>query len=234
MQLLRVIAAAMLLVSAPVEAQTCSGSGITVSGTGVVLAQPDMASVSLGVSVKGDSVAAARALAATTMQAVIDSIKANGVAAVDIMSTYLSVTPQSKYLPDGSTLPDGYLVTNTVTAIVRDVNNAGTVVDGAIAAGGNYTTVSSIDFGVVDPSPLQSQARQAAVQDAKQRAETLADASDLTLGAAITIVEAANTSGTAYPMGMAKGGMSADSVTTPVMSGQLTIEVDVTVTYAVE
>ena len=53
-------------------------TGISVSGTGIAIGEPDVAIITVGVNVERDSVEQAREDAANAQQAIIDSLKANG------------------------------------------------------------------------------------------------------------------------------------------------------------
>src|SRR5581483_7296649 len=70
-------------VNAPGAAQ----NGITVTGSGQAFGSPDVAVITLGVQAQAATVADARETAASTAQAVIDSVKKNGVADKDIQTT---------------------------------------------------------------------------------------------------------------------------------------------------
>src|SRR5512143_465348 len=70
---------------------------ISVSGTGRIVLSPDTADLRLGVSATAKTVKAARSLAATSMTAVIASLKKLGIADKDIQTTTLSRQPTYDY-----------------------------------------------------------------------------------------------------------------------------------------
>ena len=78
-------------------------------------------------------------------------------------------------------------------------------------------------------SGAPARARQAAVADARLKADTFATAAGLTLGSVHSIREGA-TAGP--PMPMMEMRMAADSGPVPVAQGQITISADVAITYA--
>jgi uncharacterized protein YggE len=207
--------------------------GITVSGQGIVQGTPDIANISLGVSALADSVAAARTQAATSMNAIIDSLKNNGVEEKDIQTTQLSIQPEYDYT-DGRQLLRGFRVTNTVNAKLRDVDRTGEIVDEAVEAGGDDTTINGIGFSIDDPEELKKQAREQAVADARARAETLAQASGVSLGSPVTISESSYT-----PPIFLEGRAAADAAgapvpETPIQVGELDVVVDVTITWDIQ
>jgi uncharacterized protein YggE len=210
--------------------------GITVAGEGRVSVKPDVAMITLGVSTLRPTVAEARDVAATAMDAMIASMRDNGVDESDIQTQGLSIYPEYRYGNNGEQTLTGFRVGNTVIAKLRDVDRTGEVVDDAVTAGGNETTIHGIAFTIDDPESLREQARQAAVADAKRRAETLAGAGGVSVGAPISI----NEGGVAEPPILYERGFAADTAAaqpapeTPIQAGEVDVVVNVTVTWAIE
>lgn len=207
---------------------------IHVTGSGSVVGEPDIATLNLGVSVEKKTVAEAREAAAVAMTSVIDALKASGIAENDIRTERFSIHPQYDYTENGRVLR-GYSVNNAVSAKVRELENLSGVIDEAAEAGGDIIVVNSIQFMIEDPTPLQGQARGLAVKDAAAKAQTLADASGVTLGKPITISETSRA--TSPPIAFAKeAAFSEDSAlsSTPIEAGELTVTVNITVVYEIE
>lgn len=204
---------------------------ITVSGEGKVTAKPDVAIITLGVSTLAPTVAEARETAATSMEGMVKSLKDNGVAEKDIQTTQLNINAEYDY-NDGNQRLRGFRVQNTVTAKLRNIDNTGKAVDDAVAAGGDNTQINGIAFTIDDPKTLQDQARSAAVEDARKKAETLASAGGVDIGNPIQINE-----GSVYipqPLnayrGIAEGSAAADTKTT-IEAGELDVIVNVSVIF---
>ena len=214
--------------------QSQESRSIHVTGNGSVVGKPDMATLNLGVSVEKETVTEAREAAAITMTAVIDSLKANDVAEKDIQTESFSIYPQYDYTDNGRVLR-GYRVNNTVSVKVRELENLSDVIDEAAKAGGDIVVVNSIQFMIEDLTALEMQARSLAVKDAVAKAQTLAEASGVTLGKPITITE--TTSGDSPPIFYAESApLVADSLrsSTPVEAGELAVIVNITVAYEIE
>jgi hypothetical protein len=207
--------------------------GISVTGTGKVTGKPDVAKLTLGVSAEADSVAKARDQAAASMDAMIKSLKDNGVAEKDIQTQQFNIEPQYDY-NEGKPRLRGFRVTNIVTATLRDINKTSKVVDDAVTAGGNDTQIQGLSFTIDNPEDLKRQAREKAVADAKAKAETLANSAGVRIGDAITISE----SGYMPPIFEARGGIAAPDtgpgVSTPIQPGGLDVTVDVSVTWSIK
>ena len=144
---------------------------ITVSGVGLVSAEPDVADIMIGVSVTKPAVKDARAGAAVAMTAVIAAAKQAGVADRDIRTANLSLNPVQRYDGNAPKLI-GYEFANTVRITVRDLSKVPDVVDQAAAVGA--TTINGISFRIDDPTKVEAKARELAMADARARADALA------------------------------------------------------------
>lgn len=206
--------------------------GITVSGNGSVFGEPDIAQLSLGVSATADSVGTARSQAAEAMDAMLAAMKENGVAEEDIQTTRFSVQPLYDYI-EGRSVLRGFSVDNIVIAKVRSIDDTGTVIDAALAAGGDLSRVDNLQFTIDDPAALGDQAREKAMTDAKRRADTLARAAGVALGAPRTISEGRPP---VTPVEFARFDdlAAAEQAQTPIQLGELEVRVDVQVVYGLE
>ena len=206
---------------------------VRVSGTGTVAGDPDVVMLNIGVSAERDSVKQARADAAEAMAGVIESLKSNGLLDEDIQTQHFSIHQQYDY-SKGRREFRGYSVTNTVSAKIRDLDTVGNVIDDAAEAGGDLVQINSIQFTIDDPTTLKMQARVAAMGDAQAKAQTLATEGGVTLGKPISISEPGDFYAP-YPAGLEFAfAADAESVATPIQSGQLQITVTVNVVYEIE
>ena len=150
---------------------------VVVGGEGSVAATPDFARVTLGVTTAGKEAGEAMAANARSVSAVLAAIKAEGVAAADLQTTGLSVSPiYANPAPGQQGAPSitGYNVSNTVAVTIRDMSRLGPLLDKAIEAGAN--TMYGVAFGQNNLSALLDKARPLAVADARRKAEIFAKA----------------------------------------------------------
>lgn len=169
---------------------------IGVSGTGRVSVTPDTAVASVGMEITAATLAAATNEASEKMKAVLDAIKALGVDAKDIQTSSYNVYPITNSPKEGETPQiTGYRVSNIVTVKIRKIDDVGKVLDAALGAGAN--SVNSVYFMVNDPSKAQDEARTAAVKNAMAKAQELAAAAGVKLGAVISI---SDVQGGVYPI----------------------------------
>ena len=215
------------------DCDATDGEGtIHITGSGSVTGEPDVATLNVGVAVEKETVAEAREEAARAMTAVIRSLQANNIDEKDIKTEHFSIYPRYDYVEDERVLL-GYRVRNTLWVKVRDLATLSDVVDDAATAGGNSIVINSIEFMIDDTTLLQTQARSLAMQNAKAKAQTLAEAGGVRLGKPITITE--NTYGSFDDLFYDAATMEDDAFTdTPIVPGELTITVSVSVVYGIE
>lgn len=203
---------------------------ISVSGTGRVLVKPDVADISLGVHVERSRAKDSEIAAAEQMTRIIAAVKASGVADADIQTANLSLQPTYDYSTNKQTIT-GYATDNLVSITVRDLTKVGETVDAAVDAGA--TQVNGINFRVEDESKVEAQARQAAMKDAKSKADALAAAGGVNITGVASISEISAPIPQPMPYALSAGAPAADRAVTPVQPGNVTLEVTVTVTYLI-
>src|SRR5690606_20487530 len=106
---------------------------------------PDTAVLVIGVETRAPTVAEARAQAADAQTAVLGALTGSGIPRESIRTTRLSIQPDYDYREGGRTLL-GYVVTNSVEVRTTKLDDLGTVIDRAVAAGGNLTRLDSLRF----------------------------------------------------------------------------------------
>lgn len=202
---------------------------ITVTGTGLVTLTPDIAYISIGVHSQDASATVATNDNNTKAQAVINAIKGFGVEAKDIQTTNFSIYPQQQLDSSGKQIGIIYVVDNTVYVTVRDLTKLGALLDGTVNAGAN--NISNISFDVADKTAALSQARQAAVAQARKQADELTSATGVSLGEVQTISYNDITPPVAIQYARAAS-VSDNSV--PVQSGSMQISTTVTIVYTIK
>jgi len=216
-----------------VRADSSQPAGITVTGQGIVTAPPDTATLQIGAQAQAATVAAARSQAASAANAVIAAAKADGVADQDIQTTQFSINPVYDNANGRQTLR-GYQVENTVQIKIRKLDTVGSIIDDAVAAGGDAVIVRGISFSIENTDPLLHQARLLAMQDAQTRAQDYATAAGVTLGRVISITETQAQRPTPLAFSAPAPAKAVASPPTPIESGTQQVQVTITVTYAIQ
>ena len=225
--------------AAPALAQTQAPSAdaprtISVTGHGEASAEPDMATVRVGVETQAEAPGAAVEENSARVTRVIEEIRAAGVAPEDIQTANFSVYPvydhnRPEQTGEGPPIL-GFRVANEVVAQVREVERVGEVLASVVEAGANR--INSLSFGIDDDTTLRDQARRAAVENARHLAELYAEAAGVTLGAVLTISDRP-TGPIPVDQGMMRMEMAqADAV--PIQRGENTVTATVDVTWEIE
>ena len=200
---------------------------ISVSASGTVAAEPDIAHISAGVTTEGDTAKDAIARNSAVMAKLIEGLKGAGIAARDIQTTTLQVEPRYAQAKDGRPgAISGYRVVNQVRLTVREVKRLGEILDQAITLGANQ--INSIGFDVANAETLKDDARKQAMVNAKRRAELYATAAGVQLGQVLRISEGVVGDFGIRPM----AGARAMAASVPIEAGTRTLTVHVDVTYA--
>lgn len=151
---------------------------ITVSGSGEVMLAPDTACFSLSIHTTEAEAALAQESNTFIAEAVLASLKANGVDDADIKTENISLYEEYDYSESERKLI-GYTMNNTLSVTVRSIDSVGKVISDAIAAGATGTY--GLRFTVSDSSEGYGNALSAAIEDARYKAEVMAAALGVSL-----------------------------------------------------
>ncbi len=229
--------AALLIATAPALAQDvpdeASRRVITVTGQGEAAIAPDMAIINLTVLREGATAREALDAGIAAMAEVLAAMREAGIADRDLQTSGFGIAPQYVYPENGESGEGpritGYQVTNSLSVRVRDLTELGGLLDQAVSLGVNQG--GDILFTNDDPAAAMDEARRDAVEDARNRAETLVEAAGVGLGEIVRIDESVHQ---APPMPMMRAemarGLAADAAV-PVATGENTYAVTVTITW---
>ena len=184
------------LLSAPLLQTGSSQAGIRVTGEGSIALEPDLALLNIGVETTAQTVTEARDKAANAMAAIVTALRARGVEDRDIQTRFFNISPQYEFMDvveEGirtrKQVLVGYRVNNSAAVKIRDLGAAGSIIDDVATAGGDTTRINGISFTVEDPKPFMTDLREAAVNDALNRAQQFARLTGVSLGRLIFITE---------------------------------------------
>lgn len=227
-----VIAAAAMLASpafafaAPAAGDDCPT--VQVSGNGKASATADIAKVNLTVETKAPDAEAAMADNAAATRRVTNALITAGVGAKDIQTAGLSLYPDYDYTTTPHTIT-GYRAAQQLDVVLRDLIEAGAALDAAVEAGQNATRINWISFEVSDNKALLAKAREAAVADARAKAEQYAKLTGNTLGQVRSITEQSATPPTLPPVAMPIAGAPSES--TPIRPSEVGVYVTVDIVW---
>ena len=224
---LTVLAAAVPAIAAEAVAVPAT---LTVTAEGKSLRAPDVAELSGGVVTSAPTASAAMAENATRMSAVVAAIRKAGVAERDIQTAGLSLQPQYRFDNNQPPVLTGYQATNTVSLRLRNLPQAGRLLDTLVSVGANQ--INGPTFRVDDSDAALDDARLQAVATAKARADLYAKAAGVRLKRILTISESGGYEPPRPMMMMSARAMKADS--TPIAPGEVALTVSVTISYEIE
>lgn len=158
---------------------------LTVVGEGSASARSDQAELHFGIWNRGASAVEAEALNAASIERVMAALKAAGVDEDGISHSGTAVTPELSQVPDGTTQLTGFHAESEVQAIVRNLNRVGEAVEAALGAGA--TSRAAPVYSLQNPETARQAALNAALADARSRAEALARAGGRSMGELLSI-----------------------------------------------
>ena len=201
---------------------------ITVSALGKAAAVPDLVIVAVSVQVRAGSARDALAQVNSKTTASLAVLRQGGVGDRDIATTNITIWPE--YGEDHRRV-DGYRAENALSVRLRDVGQAGGLLDTVAGIVGDDIVIQGISFAVAEPEVVQAQARAEAMDAARAKAEQLARTAGAAVGEVLEIVEG----GGGVPVGRTMAGfakVAAEAM--PIEVGEQELSVAVTVTYRLD
>jgi uncharacterized protein YggE len=125
-----------------------------------------------------------------------------------------------------------YVLTQLVQVRIADIDMTGDVIDTALDSGANR--VSNISFEVEDRQDAVEQARELAVEEARAKAEHLAELTGVSAGAPLRIDESSPFGPVMQMDDFAMEDMAADGEMSRIEPGEQVVSVHVYITYAIE
>jgi uncharacterized protein YggE len=198
---------------------------VTVSAQGKAVAVPDELTVSLGVTVRAATAREALSQANERTRAAIAAFKEGGVEERDLATADLTIWPEY-----GETRRvDAYQARNTLSVRLRDLAQAGGLLDAVAGVVGDDIVINGLTFAVSEPEPVLTRARAQAMAAARAKAEELAAAEGARVGKVLTIDEGGGGLAPVFAPKAARLAMAAESA--PIEAGEHELQVSVTVSY---
>ena len=192
---------------------------ISVMAEGEASVAPDVALVSFAVSGSGKELTATRDDVNARSSSVLAVLRKLGIAEGDLGAPDVGIHPEYDYRK--GQLLIGYRVTRQMTAKVRDLDRLSTVLDSVVAAGANE--MQGAQMSASDPSAAEHRALTAAMHAARAKAEVLAEAAGVSLGALSRLEEEADFGGPPMPKLRMMAMSESTDVPTEVAPADLTV-----------
>ena len=161
---------------------------IIVIGEGSISAAPDHARITSGVTTRAKTAKEASDANAKAMAAILAALQSAGIEQKDVQTSRFSVQPV--YTSPGPNMEQrltGFSVSNQVSVTIRQIDKVGDILDRLVTAGA--TDAGNVEFLHAEQSKTLDRAREAAMVDARRKAELYAHAAGLTLGGVAWVTE---------------------------------------------
>lgn len=204
---------------------------VRVQGEGKIMAVPDQAKLEFEVRVESVKLDDASAQAKARAAEVLKALKSFNIAAKDIQTVRYDVQPKYKYDKDGGESKQvGFIVSNRLRVVLKNVDQAGKVLEAVTKAG--VSQIEGPSFGFSDPGQMEIQALKAAVENAHSKAEALAQSAGASLARVLSINQLGSGMPQPRPM-MAMAMMKAQS-DVPIEKGEDAVTAQVEVVYSLK
>lgn len=218
--------------TAPENASNQPQRTISVSGSGTASARPDEVVLQLGVETTAETAREAVSENSKQMAAVIAALRDAGIPDENTQTQTVRLraryeTVRTEFGQTDQRELAGYTATNIVEARTTDLDAVGQLLDEAVEAGANR--IEGLRFELSDTIALLEQAREAAWEDAEQKAEQLASLAGVELAEVMTIDEV-----TTAPRPIGRVAVEADGIAVPIEPGAEDVQVDLQVTWSVQ
>ena len=157
-------------------AALADGTTLSVTGSGTVLVESDLAIVTVGVQETSKDVLEAQSTVNEKIAAIKQALLDAGVEESEINTDSINIYANYDY-SDNTEVIVGYTARNSLSVRTTDMDNVGSLIDAAFAAGAN--TLDNVQFTVQDDTQAREQALTMAVEDARRKADVLASAAGL-------------------------------------------------------
>lgn len=195
------------------------GHLIKVIGEGELILPPDIASVNLGVITEMKELIPAQQQNSAEVTKVINAIKTLGIPQNSIQTSDYRIDTEYDY-EQGKQLFRGYKVTHLLQVKMEEISLVGKVVDTAVQNGANF--VSNIQFSLKNKDGYYLQALALALNNASEKAKTIATTIHVTLNPTPTSVVESGSN--VPPIHYQADALAKGFSSTPIEPGQLKIK----------
>lgn len=203
------------------------GTVLDVVADGQARRVPDVATIRAGVVTQAPGAAAALSANAAQMARVLAAVKAAGVAARDVQTATISLSPQYRYGENQPPVITGYQASNSVSVRFRDIARSGAILDALVREGANQIDGPNLSIDRIEAA--QDEARVDAVERARARAELYAKALGMRVERLVALSEGGEMAGPGPVPMMVRAEAAKDS--TRVLPGEQEVNVTVRVRF---
>jgi uncharacterized protein YggE len=208
------------------HSQSTPKGTIAVTGSGTVQGTPDTVSFQIGVQNVAKSAVQALSANSARVSSLENSLLGHGVTQKDMQTSGLDIYENTN--DQGAVT--GFTVVDDLNVTMHQIGKAGAAIDAAVHAVGNGVELSGVSFSISNESKLLATARAKAMANARTEASQVAAGGKASLGAIEKITDQENSTSDVFPYSNLQA--SGVSASVPIKAGSQTINVQVSVVYA--
>lgn len=175
----------LLFCSISVFASVPNHRHLVVNGQAQVSAVPDIAVISFSVESKMATALRAKNSVDNIVNAFLDGLNTFQINEKNVSASNISTEPSYKYSDDDNEELDGYIASRSIKVTLHEIKRLNEFLD--FALGVKVSEIDNIEFQSSEKDKLKKEAIAFAVQDAKNKANAMAEAFDATLGKVYSI-----------------------------------------------
>jgi uncharacterized protein len=210
--------------------QTITGTRLDLSARGEVRVIPDVALINAGVVTQSADASTAMSQNAAKMQRVMTALNKAGVAAKDIQTQSVSLSPQYRYAENQPPVITGYQAANQLNVRFRDIARSGAILDVLVKEGVNQLSGPTLTLD--KPEAAMDAARISALKTLRARAELYAKAAGLSVKRMVVMSEMGDES--PQPKFMQARMMAAEEPSSQIAPGEQAIGVTLNVVFELQ
>ena len=179
-----------IIVAALTGCQQGEGNTINVAGNAEIAVEPDEAEVWAGISIVKDTAEEAQNEANKVINAIIDGLRYKWISEDNIETERLNLREERKWTRDEGSKVIGWRASQILKVKTTDLTKVGEIVDVCVTNGANQ--INNIQFSLSEEKQQEykKKAIAEATQNAKEKAEIIADSLGVKLGKIKTVSEA--------------------------------------------
>ena len=214
----------------PPTSNSAIAQGLTVVGFGEAYATPDVAKIDFAVRTESKDLAESQKNNSTTIATVKNELARFNIDAKDIKTISYNINPEYDYFSARQPRLRGYTTYHSLRITVRKLEDADAVVQALGNSG--ITEISQVQFTVDDTMEVQSEAREQAIAEAREKATQLANLSGAKLGKILSIEESTPQPDWPYPRAI--DGFGGGQAEVGLEEGSISVTSTVTIIYSLK
>jgi len=214
---------------AQVQNQASMSDTVTVSGSGSVQASADRAVVRVAVLAAGDDIGTVRSDLSENATSMRQALQDSGIDSSQIRTNYYDISSQARYGGPQGEEPK-YQAVHSFTVTVENPDEVGAVIDTAVSNGASEVGGVEFTLSADKREDLRQDALEAAMDNARSEASTVAGAEDLQISG-VDRISTTQYDSRPYAVETAALAAGGDGASTSIDSGPVTVSASVTVVY---